>query len=559
MPLYFKDRIPDPIHGENSRYYDAIGNNGTVKLSDFKLLLKNNVPAGKTGDPVNAGNLNFASGNANFPAPEPDLIHKGDILSIMPQGAMPARMSRPTAMTGPAFSASQFVNGFWRLDANRILIIYNNQATVAAIDFTNKTVALANTISFADIASLINPSTFCLVTDFDENPSRAVFCVMGMGADAYATRVTTYGFYINGSTNAITKMSNYYHDATYDTGTLFNAVSIGGSRFVVINKGQSTNATTAELISMTGNTPAYVARAHSTSIPRDTAIPRGLYCYDKATGRSVVVFTDGSNQRSIPLNVTGNTIAFGSLANITPLQAPSILFQPGGTDKFALNDSKFVSIADAAGYSVLRIFSINPSTGAVTAGSAYNLPILNSGAGATTVTYVSASRILITGVDAERSPRDACLLDCEINGATLVSITKHNPFRDLRAASDANAVNYMKNAAFENPSSPGEFLFMQQFNASPMTAMTFWFGKSTDVANPNNIVGVAIEEPDGGMIRTQIAGKLLPGIYAGLKPGQLYIVGVNGSLAPYSGAAGTKAIGIATSPTEFVFFGATDI
>ncbi|MCL2816225.1 MAG: hypothetical protein FWD23_16655, partial [Oscillospiraceae bacterium] len=61
MPLYFKDRIPDPIHGENSRYYDAVANNGTVSLSDFKLILKNNIPVDKLGDPANAGNLNYAS------------------------------------------------------------------------------------------------------------------------------------------------------------------------------------------------------------------------------------------------------------------------------------------------------------------------------------------------------------------------------------------------------------------------------------------------------------------------------------------------------------------
>jgi len=124
MPLFFKDRIPDPIHGENARYYDAVADDGTVKLPDFKLALKNNIPSDKLGDPVSAGNLNYASGNVMLPAGSPSDTHKGNILSMTSDGAIPAKTKRSVAHQGLSYATSPFNYGFYRLSDTKLLLMY---------------------------------------------------------------------------------------------------------------------------------------------------------------------------------------------------------------------------------------------------------------------------------------------------------------------------------------------------------------------------------------------------------------------------------------------------
>ncbi|MCL2772364.1 MAG: hypothetical protein FWD71_03355, partial [Oscillospiraceae bacterium] len=106
MSYYFKDRIPDSMHGQNQRYYDAIDSTGAVKMPDFKLTLKNNIPAGSEGTPLNAANMNYASGVVDLPAAIPgalggQTIARGQLLTLVGgKAAVPYTTPRPAAASG---------------------------------------------------------------------------------------------------------------------------------------------------------------------------------------------------------------------------------------------------------------------------------------------------------------------------------------------------------------------------------------------------------------------------------------------------------------------------
>jgi hypothetical protein len=82
----------------------------------------------------------------------------------------------------------------------------------------------------------------------------------------------------------------------------------------------------------------------------------------------------------------------------------------------------------------------------------------------------------------------------------------------------------------------------------------FWFGSKSDSVKSSNIAGIALENSADGLVRTQISGKLIPGLWSGLKRGALYSCGANGGLTEYNGSS--KAVGIAASATDFIWFGA---
>ena len=94
---------------------------------------------------------------------------------------------------------------------------------------------------------------------------------------------------------------------------------------------------------------------------------------------------------------------------------------------------------------------------------------------------------------------------------------------------------------------------------SVLPNLTLWFGRRTDGAETGHIIGIAIDEPDSGHVRVQTEGKYLPGLYGNLNAGQLYAAGDNGSVVPFTGAAGTKPVGVAVAPDGFLFFGAMQL
>ena len=178
MALYFNDRIPDPIHGENTRYYDAVGDDGNIKLPDFKLVMKNNIPPDKTGDPVSAGNLNYASGNSLFPALHKKDIKVGNCVTFAAnEYAVPVMkgIARPIAVTGLERGVSHFTNGFFRISDNRLLLVYANQMGLMSVDFATRTAAVVGTNALFNLQSGETFWDGTLVRSLD-NDSVAVFC-----------------------------------------------------------------------------------------------------------------------------------------------------------------------------------------------------------------------------------------------------------------------------------------------------------------------------------------------------------------------------------------------
>jgi hypothetical protein len=115
----------------------------------------------------------------------------------------------------------------------------------------------------------------------------------------------------------------------------------------------------------------------------------------------------------------------------------------------------------------------------------------------------------------------------------------------------------MKNAVLENPANPDEFLFIQQFHASPFNRTEYWFGNKYDVFFPGNIIGIALDDSADGRVRVQMSPKYIPGIFSNLRLGALYRAGGgNGGLLPFTGEEGTKPVGMGISQNDFYFFGA---
>jgi len=173
MALFFRDRRPDRIHGQSARFYDAVANDGSVRLADFRLALKNNIAPGNEGDPVSAGNLNFASGNAEFTLARGQNILAGQMVTLLGNGEVGIlNMSpRPLAMTG----AQQHLWTVLKLTNDKILLVYRNMISVANlsgtvvvadINWANRTIVFGSTHTISNVTMLevINSTTFCFVS-----------------------------------------------------------------------------------------------------------------------------------------------------------------------------------------------------------------------------------------------------------------------------------------------------------------------------------------------------------------------------------------------------------
>ena len=559
MPFYFKDRIPDPIHGENTRYYDAVGNNGTVKLSDFKLTLKNNIPAGKTGDPVSAANLNYASGIVSLAANIPADIHKGSVVSLERGGASLMFPARNAAASGLDISSSMFKCGCIRLSDTRYLILYHNSIVVATVNFTAKTVTFGTAMAIG----VTNASSFSLIQNADENPTRAIVAIDN-GSD------TVNAFAINGT--AITSIGSYVISSSYVDGTLSNLVPCGNSTALLVTRHNQSQTLNIYLLDFSGSVIAIKSQTSKTGVNAN-AYFGGLYSYDSSKTKHVLIYTNASNLCALPISLSGTAITAGTVQTVgtaaeTVLTSNDKYAANVGTNMYTDGGGKIALFGNSAGSGVygpikMQMLSVN-SSGIVTRGSIVSLPLMNSSAitqqgGGIGLTFKSASKIYLTGIDYDVTPRDSCLIEYDVNGVVLSAAKKSRPFRVVKSANDTSAINGLKAAALENPGKSGEFLFMQHYGTTPLINLNFWFGNISDNANPNNIAGIVVEEPENGYVKTQTSGKYLQGIASGLNPGQLYMAGTNGTLAPYTGASGTKAIGVAASATDFCFFGATGL
>ena len=558
MPLFFKDRIPDPIHGENTRYYDAIADNGTVKLSDFKLILKNNIPSDKLGDPVNAGNLNYASGNVTFPVASALETHRGDILSLMQDGVIPTKTKRAIAAKGLAYNIVSLYYGFLRLSDTKLLLMYADRMVIATVDFNNKTVSFGAYAMYSNLGAGSNQifGNSMVLRSYDEHAT-ALYCwiLKSTAAPAYF-----YVGVISITGDAIPMGKQYAFPTTHTY--MSNPVKVGNTSMLICSSTGTTgtNAAYASLLDCSSGTPTLTTQVQ---IPGVTGanIQHTLFCHDKANSKYVLIYSYSSNVYAVTVTVTGNSLSFGSpqlLGTATDTLFPSgQAYMPGGLNYFSDCEGKIILVANSDsgdGPARYQIFSVS-SSGTVTKSTIQNLPIFNiiNYYGASCIALGKNGRIYLTGIDYEITPRDACLMEITVSG-TNAAIKKYRPFQSIAETSDTTARLYMKQGVFENPDSAGEFLFIQG-HAAPLTDLTLWYGRRTDSAKPNNIVGIAIDEPENGYVRVQTTAKYLPGLFSNLKEGQLYSAGDNGALVPFTGAAGTKALGFALNQDDLLFNG----
>ncbi|MCL2095486.1 MAG: hypothetical protein FWH10_01120 [Oscillospiraceae bacterium] len=576
MALYFKDRIPEPIHGENARYYDAVGNNNQVKLQDFKLVMKNGLRPDRTGDPVNAANLNFASGNVSFPEAvyfSPELkINRGDLVSLSPDGAVKAFMpQREIALTGPTHQSRRLEGGCIRLSDTKYLLIYNSSACVATVNWGNKTVSLGTVLETS--LSGISDLTFSLVCDFDTNPQRAV--VSYLYRDNTYLRVYARGLIINPATNTITQMSAHTFDSTQSNMSL-NTVALDDSRVIVCCKNSSSNNPTV-YFSLMDYSGEIITLKHTLQLgPYGGNLDDiGLFCYDRNRRACVWLHRTGDDIFAVNININGDTITAGTRRQIGTTGDMSVsvsgqtalrIAAPMVTDRFWGGMGKIALISQIPGENQARIqiLSVN-SSGEITKGGITRLPLfmnINHTFGSVGITYKSNSRIYITGIDADRIPREPCFIECAIDGVNISSVKRYRPFRSMRMQDDQSISYFLKTGAIENPGKPGEFLFLLQYNGGnnhEINSLIFTFGHKNDNFAPDNIIGVALGEPESGRVTVQTTAKYLPGLFQGLTSGVIYRAGTNGKLAPLTGAANAKALGIAFGDSDFYFFGAANL
>ena len=556
MPLFFKDRIPDPIHGENNRYYDALASNGTVKLSDFKLVLKNNIPMDKLGDPANAGNFNFASGNRLFRAASAGETHKGNIVSLISaDGVIPTKTTRAIAAQGPAYSTSRLDFGYLRLSDTKLLLIYHDRMVVATVNFANKTVAFGTALITSQTNYTMQGQGL-IVRDFDESSSAMMFCMwFGSLTPSYVPAIYT----ISASGDVISAASwGSFFSTTHTSAT--NPAKVG-STSVLVCTADSSNIY-ASLFECATGTPALTTRVQMAA--SGVTLRHTLFCTDKAAGKYLLIYATSASVYAVVITVSGNNVSFGTpqllgTKNDT-IYPEGLTYMPGGMN-VSEGSGKIILINNTPGQSYgpsrMQVFSVNTS-GVVSKGAIYDMPIqhITERPGSSCLTYNKSGKIYLTGADFEVTPRNPCLLEIALNG-TNASMKKYKPFRALDTTDNYVTV-YGRNAVYENPNNPDELLFIQGFQAAPVANLTVWFGRRTDCMNPGNIMGIAIDEPENGYVRVQTTAKYLPDLFTGLSMGQSYTAGDNGSLMPYTGASGTNPLGFAASPADFQFFGATN-
>jgi hypothetical protein len=448
---------------------------------------------------------------------------------------------------------------FFRLSDTRLLLVYNNRAVIATVNFTSRTLTFGTPSTWQSGSTL--PETFGLVQDFNENPARAAVACMQRSGNL----ILAGGFSADPSATAPAVISSYTFPAA-QTAILSNIAGAANSSALVIT-GNSSNAF-ASLLNYSGAAAALTAQITLPITNASTINPIGLFCHNKSGGRFVYIYRQASNIFCLPVIVTGNTVTTGTIqtagTETNTLTGAMWSHSSAGTDRFAVTE-RIILTGNTAGsvQGPLRMQALRVNaSGLLTRGAIIDTPLMNWGGqpGMVTLTYKNNSNsvIYITGVDFETNPRDACLLEYEIENTTFILPKKYRPFQNLRIT-DHSFFNALRNFAFENPNTPGDFLFMQQWNQSPLPHLGCWYGNRNDNFSPNHIIGIAIEHPASGRIRVQTSAKYLPGIFNGLRAGMLYVPGINGALVPLAGTSAAKPFGIGGGLSDLYFFGGNSL
>ena len=556
MALFFRDRRPDRRHGQSSRFYDAVANDGSVRLSDFRLVLRNNIAPGNEGDPVSAGNLNFASGNAEFTLARGQNVNAGQMMSILGNGEVGILNMSPRPLT--ATSTQQYLWTALKLSNDKLLLVYRNMVTaanlggsvvVADISWANRTIVFgaAHDIPNVTMLEVINSTTFCFVNFgmISDSANITPCFVSGRTVTIGTSLVITGGGALpnrafglatnparmsNNSVCVVHETSgtdNYHADEFIISGNGFTR----GRRLATLNKTRSL----LELVSVNGGRGEFVLFTRSGDMPNRTvtAISLGFPAVHSLELGTRAYFTPQG---------------YGDAAFGAAHRGPILLTH----DNAALTMNAWVVNVDAAG--AMMLGSPQAMNGMYSALASF-------------VTVDTSGRYIFTGPMFLGGAVEVAFIEAVRSGLLLIQ-TPFYPFRVSQQSIGGmigippRPMHHHFGLAIENANNPGEFLFLQHSNTTDAlggwSTVRFSFGYKTDSMFSNNIGGVALQNASGGnRLRVQVTSKLIPNLWMGLRPGVFYNAGNHGGLIPANQIALTqRVIGMAINARDFLFYGA---
>ena len=573
MPLYFKDRITDSLHGQNEIFFDALDSAGSNKLADFKLAMKNNIQAGNEGTPLNAANMNYAAGIVDMPVAPGQNITKG-ALATLTGGKAALPFTPPNAVE--TTNANIAVISCFHLSDSGALSYYlmggqgagsNNYIWIMSVNWQTGAVNFGAAYPISVLSQkfeLISPTLACMTSWYN-------MPIGGGNTQSYETMV----FY-NISGTSITGAS-LAANGVYGYSGNVRPVKCGNNGCLIA----ASDALPGTAGSVTFKLFRYTAGTSSPTIYTSAPIPSmsdannllNLVSIDGGGSKFVVFVSVVSDIYSSLVTVNpDNTISWAGWqdlgGNYNELGSGNIVtfcHQSVGQSMShnALNKFIFSAPYDASNAgkpAVLQSASIDAANGFVNMGAKLALPVVPGNADLT----------LSSGMPVYHDP-SMFVAQRPDGSAYVMGVSNTSPYRHrfYEIASDfsgadgalpfnsvgAGGTTFTRCMAVQNPNDADSYLFID--NSTIGVAQSYYLGSKYNAVNPENIFGVALDIPVSGFVKIQTSPKILPGIKSGLVGGMQYRAGSNGMLAQYSGS-GTP-IGRAVSPTDFSFYGDTQI
>ena len=524
MSQYFRDRVAGALHGQNRRFYRAVAPDGTVRMEDFSLDLLNNIM--QEGDPVSAGNLNFASGNVELMVANGQDIRRGQLVTFTAVGASVANITRPLAATLTQGSTT-YLHSALKLSNGRVLLVLHTvfttwtrtDAVVAELDWVRRTVELGAAVDLgaADAVEVINAASFGVLRG-----TQLILCTV-------SGRTVTQ--------HQAVQISSF-------TGVT-NIARAGGDSVLAVNRTE--NNWEAREWRISGNSFVLAGTRATFDL---TADPRRLYAVNGLPGRFILYRRVNTSTGLWSVNTIGFPTASSVSLGENPGNANDIrLPRTHGAGQFLTANSEHMFYSHwSGGRFDIRVLSINRATGALSVGAARTMPVLAE----PDHTVDSAGNMAMIGPVSRGGATELAFF----GGISAAQATETQPFRGTRLSTDTHHAHF--GLAVENDANPGEYLFMQHHRIAltgGWQPAQLSFGFRGDSANSGSVAGVALADAAGGRVRVQVSGKHLPGLWAGLAPGRLYEPGANGGLAA-QWVPTAATVGVAAGSAGIFFYGA---
>jgi hypothetical protein len=384
-------------------------------------------------------------------------------------------------------------------------------------------------VSNVNTIEVINSTSFCMITYATNSAALHLFTVDGRTITQQGQISVTGGNVASGGSLAS------------------NPAKMSNNSVLVVNERSGEAQYFAEEYIISGNT--FVRGARIGTLARDSNLITSLVSVNGGAGRFVMIVRNLSDN-----NFAAHAIGFPTARSInmgnnggTQFSVPRMY----GSLRFASADFKPMAVSRVAADSIeMRVIDVNRDTGVMTFGAAQRVPKISH---APDVTISRNGRLMFTGTGSRNGVSEVILTEAQISGTSLSLTEEYQPFRNTLFGSGTLNNGLM----VENPNNSGEILLVQH-GASASGAAHFWFGFRSDSHDSHNIAGIALENGANGRVRVQVSGKLVPGLWSGLKRGSYYAAGTNGGLLE-NGGASRGIVGMAASAGDFIFYGANNI